>query len=520
MSVIVKDAELDLDRMTVRRDGRTDRLTRQVAAILRVLLEDPGAVVSKDSLIDRVWEGRIVTDATLSTAMKEVRRAVGDTGRTQSVIKTMHGVGFRLIAPVEVPKPARPAPAVLPKLAVLPFRNIGGNPADDFIGDGLTDELISNLSCFRDLLVLSRNTSETIAAGPMGHGEMRDIYEVDFVVEGNVRRSTDRLRVTVQVASTDNGAIVMTEQLNRDATVAALFDVQDQIAMLCAGRVASPHGPLAAEMGQRAAAQARATSWRMYRLVAEFRRFYRTYDPELHAALRRDLPDALADDPQAADGWAAYSVILLEEHRYHVNERTGVDALPLATDAAQRAVAADPRHAFAHAALAMCRLFALDVGGFDAAAKTALELNPNNADVLSEIGHCYAFLAREDEAIALLDRAIELSPVHPGWYHFARSWRYARLEMFEAALVELQKVPMPGFYWFHAHLVWYFSALDRPEEARAEVDRLRAVFPDFEDRAYEELALWSCNQELVASALASWSNAGLCVRTDGVPPVS
>lgn len=511
MRVILKGAELDLDQMTVRRDGQTDRLTRQVAQILRVLLENPGAAVSKEALIDVVWGGRVVTDATLSTAMKEARRAVGDTGKTQAVIKTMHGVGFRLIAPVERPRKAPPPKPALPKVAVLPFRNIGGTPADDFIGDGLTDELISNLSCFRDFLVLSRNTSEHIAADHLGPAEMREAFGIDFVIEGNVRRSSDRLRVTVQVASTASGAIVMTEQFNRDATVQALFDVQDQIATLCAGRVASPHGEVAREMGVRAAEQAPLTSWRMYRLVAEFRRFYRTYDPDLHAYLRTALPAALAEDPAAADGWAAYAVILLEEHRYHVNERPGLNALPLATDAAERAVAADPRNAFAHVALAMCRLFALDVAGFDAAAAQALTLNPNNADVLSEIGHCYAFLAREDEAIAMLDQAMALSPVHPGWYHFAKSWRYARLGLFEAALVEVQKGPMPGFYWYHAHLVWFYAALDRVEEARAEAAVLRDVFPEFEARAYEELTLWSANQDLVASALDAWGRAGLRV---------
>ena len=398
---------------------------------------------------------------------------------------------------------------------MLPFRTIGGGPDDGFLGDGLTDELIFNLSRFRDLAVLARSTTERIAQDGLDAAAMRAAYGVDFVLEGSVRRSGERLRVTVQVSSTESGAILATEQYNRQADVDALFDVQDQIAGLCAGRIASPHGPVARQAEEHLAAAP--NTWGMFKLVAEFRRFYRSYDPALHASLREALPAALEDEPGASNGWAAYAVVLLEEHRYHVNERPGVDALSPALAAADRAVAADPRNAFAQVALAMCRLYALDIEGFDTAAARALELNPGNADVLSEIGHCYAFLGREDEAIALIDQAIELSPEHPGWYHFARTWRYIRLGHLDAALVEIRKVPVPGFYWYHAHLVWLHAALGDMAAAREEVDTLRQVFPDFEARIYNELVLFRANEDLVASALDHWAKAGLEVRRPDGP---
>ncbi|MBW4709057.1 winged helix-turn-helix domain-containing protein [Roseobacter sp. YSTF-M11] len=519
MKVSIGDAEVDFDRMLVTRAGETHRLTRQSAGILKSLVDASGEIVTKDMLIARVWDGRIITDATLSTAIKEARRAVGDSGSAQRIIETVHGVGFRLKGQVAPEPVANQSPRNQPCIAVLPFRNIGGNPADHFVSDGLTDEVISNLSRFRDLKVLARNTSEAIAAGRLDHAQMFDRYAVDYAVEGSVRRSDRRLRVTVQVASTDTGAILVTEQFNREASLDALFDVQDQIASLCAGRLAGPHGPVARQAAIRARA-APYKSWQMYRLVAAFRQFYRTYDPDLHARLRADFPPALAEDPDAADGWAAYAVILLEEHRYHVNERIGVNVLPLALEAAEKAAAADPQNAFAQVALAMCRLFALDVSGFDAAADKALALNSGNSDVLSEIGHCYAFLGREDLAIELLDRAMELSPEHPGWYHFARAWRYVRLARYDQALAEIQLVPMPGFYWYHAHLVWFHAALDDVDAARAEAEVLRQVFPDFENRVHDELTLLQENQDIIELALENWFKAGLMVRIDPAGDVS
>ncbi|WP_299648770.1 winged helix-turn-helix domain-containing tetratricopeptide repeat protein [uncultured Tateyamaria sp.] len=509
MKVRIADAEIDFDKMTVRDGDAVRKLTRQPLGILRVLVDAGGNVVTKDQLVDKVWDGRIVTEATLSTAIKEARRAVGDTGAAQRIIKTVHGVGFQLALDVDdAPTQTRSA---MPCLLVLPFRNTSRAPDVEYVCDGLTDEIITSLSCFRGLSVLSRTTSDVIQAAKLDPTTIHSRYDVNFVVEGSVRMTPERIRVSVQLMSTENGTVVVTEQFDRDATVASVFDVQDQIAQMCAGRLAGPHGPVAQATAETAHRQDQHSSWQMFRLVADFRRFYRTYDPVLHAELRAAFPSALERDPQSASGWAAYAVLLLEEHRYHVNERAGVDALSLATSAAEHAVQADNRNAFAQVALAMCRLFAMDVPGFDAAADKALQLNPGNSDVLSEIGHCYAFLGREDDAIRLLDRAMEISPEHPGWYHFAKTWRYARLDMFEAALVEVQKVPMPGFYWYHAHLIWLHSALGHHDRAAAEVVALRAVFPEFEHRVHEELGMWDANADLAASALAHWRAAGLVI---------
>lgn len=511
MKVRISDAEIDFDQVTATHGGQTLRLTRQSLGILRTLFEAGGAVVSKDDLILRVWGDRIVTDATLSTAIKEARRAVGDSGTAQRVIKTVHGVGFRMaLDPAPVAEGGRPEPAV-PCLVVLAFKNTSRDAEAQFICDGITDEIIASLSRFRDFKVLSRTTADAIQAAQLDHDEIRRRYGAEFVIEGSVRQTEARLRVSVQLVSTETGAIVVTDQFDSEATVASLFDVQDKIALTCAGRLAGPHGPVADRIAAEIRTETSHSSWTMFRLVSEFRRFYRTYDIELHARLREELPQALDRHPDASDGWAAYSVILLEEFRYHVNERPGIDALALATGAAEKATVSDPRNAFAWVALAMCRLFAMNVAAFDQAAQKALALNPGHSDVLSEIGHCYAFLGREDEALQLLDRAMDISPEHPGWYHFAKVWRYARLGLNEAALVELQKVPMPGFYWYHAHLVWLYVALDDLAAARQEVLALKQAFPDFETRVFQELAMWEANSDLVEQALSSWRRAGLTI---------
>ena len=125
MRIKLADTEIDFDRMTTRRAGETRRLTRQSHGILRALHEAAGDVVTKDDLIEQVWGGRIITDATLSTAMKEARHAVGDTGAAQRVIETVHGVGFRLTRPAQAEVAHQRAKGERPVVLVLPFRALG-----------------------------------------------------------------------------------------------------------------------------------------------------------------------------------------------------------------------------------------------------------------------------------------------------------------------------------------------------------------------------------------------------------
>ena len=107
---------------------------------------------------------------------------------------------------------------------------------------------------------------------------------------------------------------------------------------------------------------------------------------------------------------------------------------------------------------------------------------------------------------------MELSPVHPGWYHFAHSWRYYFDGQVRAALTELKKVPMPGFFWYHAHLAWYHADLGDDDLAKAEVGRMLEIYPQFAERVREEVDIWCMREELVEFAIRGWRKAGLVIQ--------
>ncbi len=514
MQFAISDAKVDFDRMTAEHGSDVRRLTRQTAGILRALVEANGEVVTKDDLIAQVWGGRIVTDATLSTAIKEVRRSVGDTGTDQRIIETVHGVGFRLAVPIERGTPAPQTETRTPILLVLPFRSLSVAQEDKEIADGFSEDVTSSLTRFRNLRVLSHLTALHIQAHGMDQAGIAKAHGVDFVVEGSLRRSPTRLRVTVQVSDISTGEIVLMEQFDRTGDPSDIFDIQNEIGLLTAGRVASQHGDIGTRLRRRAIG-GQAQTWDVYAAVAQFYEFYKTYDPKLHLDLRERLPTLLEADPNASDGWAAYALILLEEKRYHLNERPGVNAPRLGLDAAQRGVASDAQSGFARMAMALCQFHTGDLSGFRATSRTALELNPGHADILAEIGHCHAFLGEFDRAIPLLEQAIALSPIHPGWYHYAHAWRYALGDFWQAALLEIEKVPMPGFPWYHAHQVWFQAELGNFEAAEKAREALLRILPNFEADIPKEMVFNYFTGPLVRKAFDGWKKAGLVVS---LPP--
>ena len=149
-------------------------------------------MVAKTELLDSVWGDRFVSESALTTQIKELRRAVGDTGRDQRIIKTVHGRGYMFVAPVEDDTaPAAPEPGAErrnPVLAVLPFANLTAEPGREHLAEGLTHDIITALSKHRWLRVLARATAAEYAGGSDAAVRLRDELDVDYVVEGTVRR--------------------------------------------------------------------------------------------------------------------------------------------------------------------------------------------------------------------------------------------------------------------------------------------------------------------------------------------
>ena len=238
--------ELDVERRELRRGAAAVHVEPQVFDLLVYLVENRDRVVSKDDLIAAVWGGRIVSDSTLTSRINAARKAVGDTGGDQKVIRTIARKGLRFIGDVlpqtgdaeppeaagplheihEPPRSALPLPD-RPAIAVLPFTNMTGDPQQDYFSDGVSEDIITALSKLRWFFVIARNSSFIYKDRAVHMRQIGDELGVGYVVEGSVRRSGDRLRITAQLNDVSTGSHIWAERYDRD--IADVFAVQDEI---------------------------------------------------------------------------------------------------------------------------------------------------------------------------------------------------------------------------------------------------------------------------------------------------
>jgi TolB-like protein len=228
------DFALDTDSLALTRDGAAVDVEPQVFSLLACLIENRERVVSKDELIEMVWDGRIVSDGTLNTRINSVRRAVGDDGKRQAVIKTFPRRGFRFVAELAgggEKKSAMPETAALgkPSIAVLPFDYLSGDADQDYIGDGLTEDIITRLSHIRSILVIARNSTYQFKGTSPDIRQVAKVLGVLYVLEGSVQKSADRIRISAQLIDGETGNHLWAERYDR--ALNDLFALQDELTL-------------------------------------------------------------------------------------------------------------------------------------------------------------------------------------------------------------------------------------------------------------------------------------------------
>jgi TolB-like protein len=231
------DLVLDSSRRELRRGEDQVPLEPQVFDLLEFLVRARDRVVSRDELLEAVWNGRTVSDATLSSRVNAARNAVGDNGEAQRLIRTLPRKGIRFVGEV-CEAPDSPSAAAIqeppdatepdkPSIAVLPFTNMSGDPEQDFFADGMAEDIITALSRCSSLFVIARNSSFIYKGKPVDIREVGRELGVAYVLEGSVRRVGNRLRITGQLIDAVSGRHLWADRFDGD--LADVFDLQDRI---------------------------------------------------------------------------------------------------------------------------------------------------------------------------------------------------------------------------------------------------------------------------------------------------
>jgi TolB-like protein/cytochrome c-type biogenesis protein CcmH/NrfG len=416
---------LDTDRRELRRGSEPVAVEPQVFDLLVYLLQNRGHVVSKDDLIASVWSGRIVSDSTLTSRINAARKAVGDNGEEQKLIRTIARKGLRFVGAVhtqsdvdppahaagppadeshEAPRLALPLPD-RPAIAVLPFTNISGEPEQEYFSDGISEDLITALSKLRWFFVIARNSSFIYKGKAVHMKQVAEELGVGYVVEGSVRKSADRVRITVQLNDVATGSHIWAERYDRD--LADVFAVQDEITEAIVAAI-EPQIYAAENFRARRKPPESMDAWDLVmRALSHYWRLTRQDNVVAQALLEK----ATTIDPTY--GQALGVLATSQTFCAHMGWADMATAVPIAERAALAAIQADSEDPWAHHALGSVYLQNRRFEDSLAEFELALRLNPNFSLAQGYYGLALSYCGRWEEGDAAARRALRLSPRDP-----------------------------------------------------------------------------------------------------------
>jgi TolB-like protein len=412
---IFENYAIDTDRRELHRGADVVSVAPQVFDLLDYLIRNRERVVSKDDLIKAIWNGRSVSDAALTTRLNVARSAIGDSGDEQRLIKTLPRKGFRFVGQVreaqgpagatvtgnleEEPKPALPLPDK-PSIAVLPFSNLSSDPEQEYFADGMVEDIITGLSRSRSLFVIARNSTFTYKGKAVDIKQVGRELGVRYVLEGSVRKSGNRVRITGQLIDAAAGTHLWADHF--DSQLEDIFDLQDRVTGGVIGAIY----------------------------------------PQLE---RAEIERAQHKPTESLKAYDYYLRALAKFYKW--TSETCIEALKLTKTANNL----DPEFALGYALGADCynqrKVFgwstdvAREIAEARDLARKAVELGKDDPSVLSKAGMALAYVVGEvEEGAALLARAINLDPnlasarTWRGWNHIYLGEGDAAIEQFQIAL--------------------------------------------------------------------------------------
>ena len=469
----------DKQRKMLLKNGKPISIGQKCLVLLEALLDAKGKAVSKSDLLRAAWQTENIEESNLAVQIAALRKALGTTRLGTEWVTTVQRVGYQFsntdwIGPAGSPQ-AGSAPADRPTLAVLPFANLSSDPEQDFFSDGVTSDIITELSRWRLLSVRSRSASFQFRGVPNDLNRIANELGVRYVVDGSVRRMAGRIRIAVELVDAESGNQVWSEKFDRDAD--AIFAVQDQvvrtIVSTLVGRVFAasvtkanrkiPNSLVAYEC----VLKGNALSWA---------------DPEGANEATRLFARAIELDPTYGMAHALLGTMHFEKW---YNDLTDTTPFPQnALNLAKRAVELDPEEGSCHSILAQMQLANRSFEPALLNMQRAIDLNPNNQWNAADMGIIQNYLGHPEVALGHFARAHEIDPFFdPPWFFRHIGQAHMALHQHDKALAAFALCPAQTFR-VSALMAGCYARLNRPEEAAASVASCLKSYPEFSVSKY------------------------------------
>ncbi len=503
----------------IRRGATEIKLEPKVMAVLVCLADRRGELVMREQLEREVWGGTVVGYDALTSSIIKLRKALGDSSRHPRFIETVSKKGYRLIVPVRrthepgtpiiVPAPAptvnrsrrmrlaglaivviavaglavffhgnllRPAPAVpdKPSIVVLPFGNLGNDPAQAYFTDGITADITTSLSKLSGLFVIATSSAQSYREPPTDIKQVAETLGVRYVLEGNVRRTGNRLRVNVQLVDAATGFHLWAERYDRE--MKDVLDVQDDIA----ARIMNALSIELTEAEKQRSARRYTINIEAYDEFLRGQSLYVRSTPEDNLQARALFQQAINRDPGFARAYGAMALSYVDESRFGWGKNPAA-ALERAFELANKAVALDDQLPQAYRALSYVYLHKRELARAVDAIQRAIALDPNDADGRASLALTHLYNENYETAIRMLREAMQLNPHYPARYASALGHAYYFLGQHEDAVVTLRDAIERNAHYLSSH-IFYTAALirlGRNDEAAWAATQVRSLSPNF-----------------------------------------
>jgi TolB-like protein/DNA-binding winged helix-turn-helix (wHTH) protein/Tfp pilus assembly protein PilF len=540
--------EVDRGAFELRRAGRPVAIERIPMELLLLLLERRGQLVTRQEILDRIWGKNVFGDVdnNINTAVRKIRLALRDNPGSPRLLHTIPGKGYRISAPIvdsaAVAASAEVAPVPLANLppaaagsptpwrmralialalvavallvrpylmrgagsagkamiVVLPFQNLSGDPQQDYFADGMTEEMIAQLGSLdpRHLGVIARTSAMLYKGTQKTSAQIARELGVDLLLEGSVRRSNNRVRVTAQLIEAKDQTHLWADSYDRD--VSDILKVQSDVARGIAGKIQLA---LSQQVRESLAGAPKVDP----AAYEDFLQGLHAYNIRTHAGFEHAIAAfnrAIEKDPDYADAYAGLANAYMLAPIFGVS--TTVEFLPKALEAATRAITLNDNLAEAHTALAFSKSHLdYDWPTAEREYRRGLELNPSSAQVHLFYSNGYLSpFGKHDEAIAEMKIAAELDPYSlPIQSFLGRTYLWAR--RYDQALAQYQKANDldPNFAVNHERRAHLYADLGRFSEAIAEESRARAL-------TGEDAQVVRSHEEALSNAVSAHGSEG------------
>ncbi len=379
---------------------------------------------------------------------------------------------------VTQPEPALALPDK-PSIAVLPFVNMSEDPKQEYFSDGMTEDLITDLSKLSDLFVIARNSVFTYKGKAVDVEEVSWKLGVRYVLEGSVRKADNRVRVTAQLVDATTGGHLWAERYDRE--LKDIFTLQDEIVQ----KIVAALAVKLAEGEQERLVRRYTGNLEAYDYFLRGKEYFSRFTKEANAQARQMFEKAVELDSKYAAAYAALGWIHLTDWTWQWSHDP--QSLDQAFELAQKAVALDDSLPLAHAVLGQVYLWKnRQHEQAIAEVERAIAFDPNDADSYVALAHILSFTERRKEAIGLMEKAMRLNPHYPAFYLFTLGFAYCETGRSEEAIAAQKRALTrnPDLLWAHVCLAACSGSLGQEEKARAEVAEILRLNPNFSLEVY------------------------------------